>query len=308
MRVTAGEWRPKAGALLRPGRPAMPLRRRPLLLAAALALPAPALRAEAPRLRCAVGPFQPTPGDTRRAYEPFFAHLAAALGRPMDLQVTSDWAGIAVALGSGQADCAWMGPWGFVLARDRAGAEALATVLYQGRPTYHAIIIARPALAIARFPEDARGLSISFADAGSTSGWLIPHHWFAQRGIDPRSYFRYRDGASHAANVVAVASGQVDLATDFDRNLAAMIATGRVREDQVAVVWRSDPLPNDALAVRRDLDDGVKAALREAALSIDERAAERLMPAHYTGWVAATAATYAGIEAAGRALGRLRTR
>ncbi len=258
-------------------------------------------------VRFAVGPFQPTAGDTRRAFEPFFAHLAGALGRPYELTVTTDWAGIAVALGSGQADCAWMGPWGYVLARHRAGAEALATVLYQGRPTYHAIIIARPGLAIARFPEDAKGMSISFADAGSTSGWLIPHHFFQRQGIEPRDFFRYRDGASHAANVISVASGQVDLATDFDRNLAAMIAGGRVKAEQVRVVWRSEPLPNDALAVRRDLDPALKAAIRAAALAIDAATAARVMPPNYTGWVAATAETYAPIEAAGQALGRLRT-
>lgn len=282
------------------------MRRRSLLALPLAALAAPAVAQAAP-LRFAVGPFQPTAGDTRRAFAPFFAHLAAALGRPHELAVTTDWAGIAVALGSGQTDCAWMGPWGYVLARARARAEALATVLYQGRPTYQAIIIGRPDLTIARFPEDARGMSISFADAGSTSGWLIPHHWFMTRGIDPRSFFRYRDGASHAANVISVASGQVDLATDFDRNLAAMMAAGRVREGQVRVVWRSDPLPNDALAVRRDLDPGLKAAIAQAALSIDEADAPRIMPPNYTGWVPATAETYAPIEAAGRALGRLST-
>ena len=282
------------------------MHRRALLALPLAALAVPAIAKAAP-LRFAVGPFQPTAGDTRRAFAPFFAHLAGALGRPHELAVTTDWAGIAMALGSGQADCAWMGPWGYVLARARAGAEALATVLYQGRPTYHAIIIARPDLPIARFPEDARGRSISFADAGSTSGWLIPHHWFLTRGIDPRSFFRYRDGASHAANVISVASGQMDLATDFDRNLAAMIAAGRVREGQVRVVWRSDPLPNDALAVRRDLDPGLTAAITQAALAIAEADAVRLMPPNYTGWVAATAETYAPIEAAGRALGRLST-
>jgi phosphonate transport system substrate-binding protein len=280
------------------------MHRRSLLALTAAALASPAI-AQATPLRFAVGPFQPTAGDTRRAFAPFFAHLAGALGRPHELAVTTDWAGIAMALGSGQTDCAWMGPWGYVLARARAGAEALATVLYQGRPTYHAIIIARPDLPIARFPEDARGRSISFADAGSTSGWLIPHHWFLTRGIDPRSFFRYRDGASHAANVISVASGQVDLATDFDRNLAAMIAAGRIREGQVKVVWRSDPLPNDALAVRRDLDHGLSAALAQAALSIAETEAARILPPNYTGWVAAMAETYAPIEAAGRALGRL---
>lgn len=277
------------------------------LLVAPLLLPALARGQTRAPIRFAVGPFQPTAGDTRRAYEPFFAHLAEALGRPFELTVTTDWAGIAVALGSGQVDCAWMGPWGFVLARDRARAEALATVLYNGQPTYHAIILARPGLAITNFPDDARGLSISFADAGSTSGWLIPHFWFQQRGIDPRVFFRYRDGASHAANVISVASGQVDLATDFDRNFAAMIASGRVRPEQAQIVWRSEPLPNDALAVRHDLDAATKAALAQAALAITPENAPRIMPANYTGWVPANHATYAQIEAAGRTLNRLRS-
>lgn len=276
------------------------------LLAAPLLLPGLAAAQARPPIRFAVGPFQPTAGDTRRAFEPFFAHLAEALGRPYELTVTTDWAGIAIALGSGQVDAAWMGPWGYVLARDRARAEALATVLYRGQPTYHAIILARAGLTIARFPEDARGMSISFADAGSTSGWLIPHHWFATRGLDPRSFFRYRDGASHAANVISVASGQVDLATDFDRNFNAMVASGRIRAEQAQIVWRSAPLPNDALAVRHDLDDATRSAIAAAAMAITPEQAPRVMPANYTGWVPATPDTYAPIAAAGRALGRLR--
>ena len=285
--------------------PSRPLARRHLLASAPLlGLAAPALAQGRP-LRCAVGPFQPTAGDTRRAYEPFFGHLARALGRPLELTVTTDWAGIAVALSTSQVDVAWMGPWGYVLAKDRATAEALAVVRYQGRPTYQAIIIARPGLTIARFPEDARGLSISFADAGSTSGWLIPHYWFKTQGIDPRSYFRYRDGASHPANDLAVANGQVDLATDYDRNLAAMIAAGRIREADVKIVWRSEPLPNDALAVRADLDPALKSALREAALAIGPEQAAQVMPANYTGWIAAQPDSYVLIEAAGRALGRI---
>lgn len=283
----------------------MTLTRRLLLTSSPVAGFAFRAQAQSPPLRFAVGPFQPTAGDTRRAYEPFFAYLAEVLGRPFELMVTTDWAGIAVALANDQVDCAWMGPWGYVLAKGRAAAEALATVEYQGKPTYQAIILARPELPIVNFPDDARGMSISFADAGSTSGWLIPHYWFQTQGIDPRTYFKYRDGASHAANDIAVASGQVDLATDYDRNLAAMIAAGRLRADQLRIVWRSSPLPNDALAVRRGLEPPVKAALLKAALGIDASVAARVMPANYTGWVTSTPDTYAGIEAAGRALGKL---
>ena len=83
------------------------------------------------------------------------------------------------------------------------------------QPIYHAIVVARPDLAIAKWPEDGKGLRMSFADVGSTSGWLIPTNWFKGQGLDPKTYFQYTEGATHAANEIAVANGQSDLATDF---------------------------------------------------------------------------------------------
>lgn len=50
------------------------------------------------------------------------------------------------------------------------------------------------------------------ADVGSTSGWLIPTAWFKTRNIDPKTFFAYSDGATHTANEMSVASGQVDCA------------------------------------------------------------------------------------------------
>lgn len=264
--------------------------------------------AAAEKMRFAVGPFQPTPGDTKKAYEPFFKHLAQVLGVEYDLVVTNDWAGIATALANGQADVAWMGPWGYVLAHNEGGAEAIATVKYDGRPTYHAIIVGRPDLTIATWPEDAKGLSISFADVGSTSGWLVPTYWFKTKGIDPKTYFKYREGASHPANETAVANGQVDLATDYDRNYNAMIERGLIKADQVKIVWTSDPLPNDPLVVRKDLDPAVIKTVRDTVAAITEEQAKTIMPPHYTGWVPATHASYKLIEDAGVAIGKLKAR
>ncbi len=41
---------------------------------------------------------------------------------------------------------------------------------------------------------------MSFADVGSTSGWLIPTFWFKSQGIDPKTYFQYHEGSTHPAN------------------------------------------------------------------------------------------------------------
>lgn len=275
-----------------------------LALAPLTLLPRAAAAAET--LRFAVGPYQPTASDTRAAFEPFFKYLAEQLGAAYELTVTTDWAGIAIALANGQADVAWMGPWGYVLANAEGDAQAIATVKYDGRPFYHAIIVGRPDLEIKTWPDDAKGMSISFADVGSTSGWLIPTWWLQSRGIDPKTFFKYREGAAHPANEIAVVSGQVDLATDYDRNRNAMIEKGTIAPDATKIVWTSAPLPNDALAVRADLDPELVARIRKVVTGISEEQAKRVMPPHYTGWVDATDATYAPIKEAGIAVGRLK--
>ncbi|GIL40063.1 phosphate/phosphite/phosphonate ABC transporter substrate-binding protein [Roseiterribacter gracilis] len=259
------------------------------------------------KIRFAVGPFQPTASDTKKAYEPFFAYLAEKLGaNAYEIQVTTDWAGLAVALANDQADIAWMGPWGYVLANNEGGAQAIAMVKYDGKPTYHSIVVGKPGLGIKKFPDDAKGKSISFADAGSTSGWLIPTYWFKTQNIDPKTYFQYRDGAAHPANEIAVATGQVDLATDYDRNRNAMIEKGTITKDATEIVWMSEPLPNDPLVVRKSLDPALTKRVQEIVLAIDEDTAKRVMPAHYTGWVKADHASYKLIQDAGVAVGKLK--
>src|SRR5215470_12722233 len=99
---------------------------------------AAALAQERPgTIRFGVGPLQPTPSETKKAYEPFFAYVAKQLDRNFDLVATTDWAGIAVALANGQVDVAWMGPWGYILANKEGEAQAIATVKYDGKPFYH---------------------------------------------------------------------------------------------------------------------------------------------------------------------------
>ncbi|MGL4240512.1 MAG: phosphate/phosphite/phosphonate ABC transporter substrate-binding protein, partial [Beijerinckiaceae bacterium] len=203
-------------------------------------------------------------------------------------------------------DVAWMGPWGYVLAHHEGGARAIATVKYDGRPFYHAIILSRPGLTIDKWPDGAKGLRISFADVGSTSGWLIPTHYFRSRGIDPKTFFQYRDGASHPANVTAVANSQVDLATDFDRNFNGMAERGLVRREDVKIAWQSDPLPNDPLVVRSGFDAATRERIQEIVTGITEDEAKTIMPKHYTGWVKADHASYRMIEDAGVAVGRLK--
>ena len=275
--------------------------------ALALGRIAPALGQAKRKLRFGVGPLLPTSEDTKKAYTPIFAYLAKELNVDFDLVVTTDWAGLAVAMGSGQLDLAWMGPWGYIIANNSAGCTAVATVKYDDKPVYYAIIIGKPDLKVSKFPDDTRGMSISFADVGSTSGWLIPT-WYAKEvwKIDPKTYWKYNEGASHPANEIAVQAGQVDIATDYDRNRNAMIASGRVKADGSKVLWTSAPLPNDAIAVPKDAPREFGAQVQKILTAITVEQAKTLLPPRYTGFVAATHASYESIEKAGIAVGKIK--
>jgi phosphonate transport system substrate-binding protein len=259
-----------------------------------------------PTLRFAVGPFLPSATDTRSAYEPFFKAVAEEVGADYELEVSSDWAGIAVALASGKTDMAWMGPFGYVIAADKGGAEAVATVEYDGKPVYHSIVVAPKDTKVSDYPRDAKGLRMSFAESASTSGWLIPTYLLKQEGIDPKTYFDYSEGAAHPAQETAVATGKVDLATDYDRNRNAMIEAGTISAEDSKVVWTSPPLPNDAIAVSKELDPELKAELTAAVLGIEHDGADNgLLPKHYTGFVPATEKTYELIFRAAKELGKI---
>lgn len=276
---------------------------------AAATLFTPAIAQGRRKLRFGVGPLLPSADDTKKAFTPIFAHLANELGADFELAATTDWAGMAVAMGSGQLDAAWMGPWGYIIANNATGCQAVATVKYDHKPTYLGIIIGRPDLKVSKFPDDTKGMSISFADVGSTSGWLIPTYCAKEVWkIDPKTFWKYSEGATHGANELSVSTGQVDLATDFDRNRNAMIAGGRIRPESNKVVWTSDPLPNDAIAVPANAANGLGVEVQKILTAITVEQAKALLPDRYTGFVASTHAFYDVIEKAGIAVGKIKAK
>jgi len=286
-------------------------RRKALTLAmgsAAALVAAPAiLRAQgSDMLRVGLGPQQPTQEDTFRVWEPIYKHIADSVGARLRLDVANDWAGIATALANEQIDVAQMGPWGYVLAAVRGEARPINVMLVEGKPFYKAIIVARPDLEIDRFPEDAAGLSMQMLDTGSTSGWLVPTHWLRERDIDPRDFFgRYAEGASAAAAQMATVNGQIDLATGWDTHRNTMIRNGTITADANKVVWESDPLPNEVVAVRAGMEQERADALQAAFVGLDEQT-RALLPWPYTGFEATTHEPYRVLEQMGRDLGVLR--
>jgi phosphonate transport system substrate-binding protein len=263
-------------------------------------------------IKFGVGPYFPTPNENREQFNPFFNRLAESVNLSADVTVTEDWVGISEALRSRTLDVAWLGPWGYVLANHNdPSIEAIATVKYKENPVYYAVLMAR---ADAPFDtlEDAiaqsqagEKLRLSLADVGSTSGWLIPTAEFKKLGVNPQDVFDYNEGASHAAQAIAVLSNQVDIASDYDRNLDVLESTGRIDKSKLKIIWKSDPLPNDPIAVRGGLPEEIKAKLKQALADISPEEAKKLLPENYTGFVVSDGKNYEPIQNAGKSVGKL---
>lgn len=278
-----------------------------MLGAATLGAPAIVRANKRPVIRVGLGPQQPTQADTKRVWEPVYKMICDQIGADLELRVANDWAGISVALATQQIDVAQMGPWGYVLAKKKGEAQAIGMLTIQGRDYYKAIVVARPDLKIARFPEDAKGLSMQMLDVGSTSGWLVPTHFLRSKGIDPKNYFgKYAEGASAAAAQMATVNGQVDLATGWDTHRNTMIRNGQITETSNRVVWESQPLPNEPVVIRSGFDPEMAKRLQAALAGLPADVAQKMLPWPYSGFISTDHAPYAKLETMGTDLGVLK--
>ena len=218
------------------------------------------------------------------------------------------WEGLAKSLATGETDIALMGPWGYVLANHTAGAQAVASILYDGKPEYYAVMVTNPKSGIKSIA-DLKGKTFAFGDKGSTSGYLIPFYHFQKNNIDPETFLGKTLYTKHQTIELQVTRGEIDAGADYNRNRDAMIAQGLIKAQDSVIFWTSDPLPNDALAVAAPLakDTAFVAQLRAALEGVGAELARNpsLLPPRYTGFAAKDNSYYRPILDAGLATGRL---
>jgi len=262
-------------------------------------------------LKFGVGLFQPDKEKNDATYRPLAQYLSEKLNRTVELRTVDSWEGLAKSLANGETDMALMGPWGYVLANNEAGAQVVSTILYDDKPEYFAIIVTHPGSGIESIA-DLKGRTFAFGDKGSTSGYLIPRHFFMTQGIIPEKYFKRVIYTKHQAIETQVAQGVLDAGADYNRNRNAMINLGLIKAEQSKIIWQSEPLPNDAFAVSRALFadkqfvEKLQAALEAIGPGLKTNPA--LLPAHYTGFVTRDNSFYKPIRDAGLATGVLRPR
>jgi phosphonate transport system substrate-binding protein len=198
-------------------------------------------------------------------WQPILSDLSKTLGRPVEVQISDDYAGIVEALRNGEIQLAWVGNRNAIDAVDRGGAEVFAQVLNsQGVPGYYSLLIThrqRPFNDFDDVWQRRDSLAFAFGDRNSTSGTTVPLYFlFGESGRSHEAFKAYRH-ADHERNFFDVIEGRVDVATISSVMLQRFRARYPDLADQVKSIWASPLIPTDPLVWRRELDDETKEAV-----------------------------------------------
>jgi phosphonate transport system substrate-binding protein len=205
-------------------------------------------------------------------WAPILADMSAQTGLKVKPFFSSNYTLLIEAMRFKKSDLGWFSNRSGLEAVRRANGEVFArTFDPTGVDGYSSVLIvnAKSRLTLADVLKCNRTLTFGLGDVLSTSGTLAPMTYlFAPRNINPAACFKkLRSGASHQNNLYAVASGQLDVATNNSTSLLLNRRHGRREADEVRVIWTSPALPEDPIIWRKDLDPAVKEKLRQFFLT-----------------------------------------
>ncbi len=203
-------------------------------------------------------------------FDPLVKYMEKELGIKVEFKVASDYAAVINGMGFKHVDVAYFGPNSYCEAAERAGAEAIAVeVDKSGSPGYYGYIITKKDSNLKTL-EDIKGKTWAFTDPSSTSGTLVPTVFFAKKGIDPNKYFsKVIYSGSHEASILSVKNGKVESAStnnlDFERGLGK-----HWEKTDFNIIHKSDLIPGSPIAVRKDLPESLKMALKGVFVSFND--------------------------------------
>lgn len=219
------------------------------------------------KARFGVEPYE-DPAKLTPAYEVLAKALEKGLGCPVELKVVEDYSAEVLAMRNGQLEIAQFGPLGFVFASTKAKAEPVASFAdASGRLTTYTGGIWVPNDSTIRSVNDLRSRSLALSSVGSTSGDALPRYALKLADIAEKEVkIDYAGG--HPEALLALTNGKVDAAEINSQQLATAKGQGSFDESKYRRIWTSEPIPNDPITVRGDLDQQFKDKVRAALLQL----------------------------------------
>ena len=210
-------------------------------------------------------------------YEPLAAYLSERLERRIQLKILTRYGNIIENFNDLGLDGAFFGSFTYALAHRRLGVEVLARPeALDGTSTYYGMLFVRKDSGI-RTARDMKGKRFAFVDRATTAGYLLPLAYFKENRIQEYTSFlgeAYFTG-THEDAIYDVLEGRADVGaaknTVFDRLARRDPRLGK----ELIILARSPEVPENGLALRRDLDLSLKRRIKQTLLQMTEDAEGR---------------------------------
>ena len=206
--------------------------------------------------------------NLKDSWGPLLDDMRRKTGLNIKAFFATDYNGIIEAQRFNKVQFAWYGNQSAIDAVDRASSEVFVqTLAGEGAPGYWSLLVVHrdsPLKSIEDVKKTAKTLRLGFGDPKSTSGTLVPGFYaFQQNGMDPMSDFKAVIRSNHETNLLAVATRQVDIATNNNESFERLRKTQPERAALVREIWRSPLIASDPLVWRNDLAPEVKQKIRD---------------------------------------------
>lgn len=215
-------------------------------------------------------------GGTFR-YAAMRKYLEDQLHIPVELVQVQGYASTIEAMRAQKVDIATYGGLGYILASQKAGAQAIvARGFPNGSMGGYRSVIAVPKNSPIHSMDDlkaqAGNLVFDFADPASTSGYLYPRVGLQSIGINPDTDFKKVVFAgNHLAAAMTIVSGKVDAGAFMEPVMTRLISMNKMKPDDVRIIWRSDLIPNSCTTVRKDLPEKLKQEIQAALVALPQK-------------------------------------
>jgi phosphonate transport system substrate-binding protein len=182
--------------------------------------------------------------------------LQEELGVPVNVYLSKNYTGLIEAMKNKKIDFAIFTSMAYVFAEKQAGAKVLLKKVW-AEPFYYSAILAKKNSKF-KTVENLDAARVAFVEEKSTSGYLYPQVLFKKKKITPQSV---QFSGSHFESAQWLDKGQVDaiavFADDKKGLKNAYVKYSKVQDpqNQIRVLWVSDPIPNDPFCVRQDYYD-----------------------------------------------------
>ena len=207
--------------------------------------------------------------------------LGDKLGIPVSVSVSTDYNVIVEAMASKQVDVGFLPPTAYVQAKEKGAAEVLLQAQRKGVEDetgaekdelvdfYKAMIIVKkdsPIQSVA----DLKGKKIAYQNVTSSAGFVWPAAAIMDAGLDPLKDVEPITVKGHDQGVLAVLNGDVDAAAIFQDARNIVKGDYPTVFEETRVLTYTEPIPNDTIAIRPDMDPAWAEKIAQAFIEIGQ--------------------------------------